>query len=98
MAEFLSNRKQVVYAGKTESDNTALQFGVPQGSVLGPRVFVQYAEDVADILQRRPKVDRTYFAVPLSRPRHCNEGVLYSLWSRLYTDCLLYTSPSPRDS
>jgi len=40
-----------IYAGKTESDNTALQFGVPQGSVLGTRVFVQYAEDVGDIFR-----------------------------------------------
>jgi len=42
----------MVYADKTESDDTALQFGVPQESVLGPRVFVQYSEDVADIFQR----------------------------------------------
>ena len=49
VAEFLSNRRQVVYAGKTESDHMALQFGVPQGSVLGLRVFVQYAADVDDI-------------------------------------------------
>ena len=52
VAEFLNNRSQVVYAGKTESDSTALQFGVPQRSVLGSRVFVQYAEDVDDIFQR----------------------------------------------
>jgi len=45
-------RRQVVYVGKTEFDHTALQFGVPRGSVLGPRVFVQYAEDVDDIFQR----------------------------------------------
>ena len=48
----VDNRRQVVYAGKTEFDYTALQFGVPQGSVLCPRVFVHYAEDVDDIFQR----------------------------------------------
>ena len=42
----------MVYAGKTETDYIALQFGVPQGSVLGLRVFVQYAEDVDDIFRR----------------------------------------------
>jgi len=41
VAEF-SNRRQVLYAGKTESDHMALQFGVPQASVLGPRMSVQY--------------------------------------------------------
>jgi len=52
VVEFLSKRRQVEYAGKTESDYIALPFGVPQASVLGLRVFVQYAEDVYDIFQR----------------------------------------------
>jgi len=52
VAEFLSNCRQVVYAGKTESDYMTLQFSVPQESVLSQCVFVQYAEDVNDIFQR----------------------------------------------
>jgi len=53
VVEFLSNRRQVVYAGKTESDYTAPQFGVSQGSVLGLLVIVQYTEDVDDIFKRQ---------------------------------------------
>jgi len=45
---FLSDRHQTVHLGGPASDDTTLQFGVPQGSVLGPNVFSQYAEDVAD--------------------------------------------------
>jgi len=37
---------------RLESDYMALQFGVPQGSVLHLRVFIQYAEDVDDIFKR----------------------------------------------
>ena len=43
----------MVYAGKTESDYTAPQFGVSQGSVLGLLVIVQYTEDVDDIFKRQ---------------------------------------------
>ena len=27
-----------------------LQYGIPKGSVLGPRIFIEYAEDVSDII------------------------------------------------
>jgi len=40
VAEFLGNWRPVLYVGKTESDNTALQFGVPHGSVLDQSVCV----------------------------------------------------------
>ena len=43
---FLSTRSQVVRFGSGESDVVNMQFGVPQGSVLGPKRFLEYAEDV----------------------------------------------------
>ena len=51
---FLSDRLQTVHFGGTASDDTitTLLFGVPQGSVLGPKVFSQYAEDIEDIFRR----------------------------------------------
>lgn len=52
LGDYLSDRGQVVRAGVNESSAVSLQFGVPQGSVLGPKTFIQYAEDVALPLER----------------------------------------------
>jgi hypothetical protein len=52
LADFLSDRRQVVRVGELESNETALLFGVPQGSVLGPKRFIEYAEDIKLVLER----------------------------------------------
>ena len=41
MSDFISGRSQVVRVGTSESDAAALHFGVPQGSVLGPKRFLE---------------------------------------------------------
>ena len=46
---YFNDRTQVVSVGSDTSGTVLLSTGVPQGSVLGPRSFVCYAEDVQDI-------------------------------------------------
>ena len=52
MVDFLNTRSQVVRFGSGESDVVNTQFGVPQGSVLGPKRFLQHAEDVCPLMSR----------------------------------------------
>lgn len=47
---YLSNRKQSVTIGDTESNLMMVEFGVPQGSVLGPLLYLLYANDINYLL------------------------------------------------
>lgn len=51
-ASYFVDRTQVVVTGTDSSSVSELRIGTPQGSVLGPRSFVAYAEDVTDVFQK----------------------------------------------
>ena len=47
---YISDRKQSVKIKNTQSDSKPLEFGVPQGSVLGPLLFNLYTTPISKIV------------------------------------------------
>ena len=57
---YLTGRIQRVVIEDTVSVDQELDFGVPQGSVLGPRIYCMYTEPVSDIIQRHELSHHSY--------------------------------------
>ena len=52
MTSYLANRKQCVTIYGRSSQPTTLKYGVPQGSVLGPKLFTIYSAPIAAICRK----------------------------------------------
>ena len=52
VADFLSKRSQSVSYKNVKSEESALDFGVPQGWMLGLRTINQYSEDVSELFHQ----------------------------------------------
>ncbi len=48
-SSYLSDRKQYTVVNKTKSDPNDINTGVPQGSVLGPLLFLIYVNDISTV-------------------------------------------------
>ena len=66
LSDFLSNRKQKVVLNGQNSSWTNVHAGVPQGSILGPLLFLIYRNDLSDNLTSNAKLfadDTSVFSV-----------------------------------
>ena len=69
-SSYLSNRKQYVRANNVDSDLRDITCGVPQGSVLGPLLFLLYINDLANCC---PEVFFRIFADDTGIFFHCKD-------------------------
>ena len=60
---YLSGRTHSVKVGNTLSHPAALQYGIPQGSVLGPILFSLYTNPISSIIHSHSSINHHFYAV-----------------------------------
>ena len=60
LRSYMSDRTQFVSINNCCSDPVNLLFGVPQGSVLGPVLFVMYTKPLLDLLDRKSILNQSF--------------------------------------
>ena len=61
VVSYLRRRNQQVVIGDTASAEVVIEYGVPQGSVLGPKLYSLYTKPLADVI-RHHQLDMHFYA------------------------------------
>jgi len=51
LMDYLANRSQLTQIDGASSESKPVKIGVPQGSLLGPRLFITYVNDLPDSIR-----------------------------------------------
>ena len=82
LVSYLSNRKQFVQYGDILSQKTDILMGVPQGSILGPLLFIIYINDMvhsSELFKFIHFADDTTLITNLNNEDTRNESLNYEL-------------------
>ena len=74
--DFLDNRNQSVLVNCSNSDSIPVSSGVPQGSVLGPILFLAYINDLLDQIRSRVRLFADDTAMYLALDRQDKSDIL----------------------
>ena len=60
LISYLTNRTQRIVIGSVRSDEISLEFGVPQGSVLGRKLYCIFSKPIGEICKRHNMIYHCY--------------------------------------
>lgn len=75
---YLCDRYQYVHINNSDSAKKLITHGVPQGSILGPKMFIMYINDVCEALKNTNALYMLMIRASIALGRICNSLLLWS--------------------